>query len=74
MKVTIYSKDNCSFCDRAIALAESRELDYNILKLDTDFTLEELKEKFPAARSFPIVIVDDENVGGFKEFQTLIRG
>ena len=74
MKVTIYSKDNCSFCDRAISLAESRDLDVNVLKLDKDFTIEQLKEWFPSAKSFPQVIVDDENIGGFKEFQALIRG
>lgn len=72
MKVEIYSKDNCGFCDMAIRLAESKELDHTVKKLGVDFSREELMEQFPQARSFPIVIVDGENVGGFQEFNALV--
>ena len=74
MKVEIYSKDNCGFCDMAIRLAESKELNATVRKLGSDFTREELLEQFPAARSFPIVVVDGENVGGYTEFAALVNG
>ena len=72
MKVEIYSKDNCGFCDMAIRLAETKNLDATVKKLGVDFSREELLEQFPSARSFPIVIVDGVNIGGFTEFSKLV--
>lgn len=73
MQVTIYSKADCVFCERAIALANSKNLDLKVLKLDEDFSREELFEQFPTARSFPQVIVDGNSIGGFKEFNELLK-
>lgn len=73
MKVTIYSKSDCIFCERAIALANQKGHDLTVLKLDEDFTREQLFEQFPTARSFPQIIVDGETIGGFKEFNDLLK-
>ena len=73
MQVTIYSKTDCVFCERAIALANLKNLDMTVLKLDEDFSREELFEQFPTARSFPQIIVDGVPVGGFKEFNELLK-
>jgi glutaredoxin 3 len=32
--ITIYSKNNCPFCDRAIALLESKEIPFKIIKME----------------------------------------
>jgi|TARA_B110000285_G_C14854179_1_gene481393 glutaredoxin 3 len=42
--------------------------------LDVDFTREALFEKFPTARTFPQIVVDDEPIGGFMEFRELLNG
>ena len=41
--------------------------------LDEDFTREELFEKFPTARTFPQITIDDESIGGYTEFEAYIR-
>ncbi len=68
MKVEIYSKDACSFCNAAIRLSESQGFDTTVYKLDEDYTREELFDKFPNVKSFPIILVDDKFVGGYREF------
>jgi len=73
MKVEIYSKDNCGFCDMAIKTAEMNSIDPIIKKLEVDFTREEIMEQFPGVKTFPIVVVDGENIGGYQEFTRYLR-
>ena len=51
MKIEIYSKTNCVYCDKAVHIAqqiiqETSEHSYDKYMLDEDFTREELLEKF----------------------------
>ena len=32
--ITVYSKNNCPFCDRAIALLESKEIPFKVIKME----------------------------------------
>jgi glutaredoxin 3 len=73
MKVEIYSKDNCPFCDMAVALSEREGHDLTVKKLDVDFDRQALMETFPGARTFPQIIVDGEKIGGWQEFQALVK-
>jgi len=66
--IEIYGKDNCPYCDRAIALAEKIKAEFTYKKLDRDFTREDLMEKFPTARTFPQITIDGEAIGGYDEF------
>ncbi len=68
MKVEIYSKDQCGYCTMAIKLAETKQLDTVVKKLGVDFSREQLLEQFPDARTFPIVLVNGDVVGGYTEF------
>jgi len=65
MKVEIYSKESCPFCVKAKNLAERENLDFDYYMLNEDFTREELFEKFPTARTFPQIVIDNENIGGY---------
>ena len=38
-------------------------------KLDEDFTQEELKALFPTARSFPIIVINGNYIGGYSELK-----
>mgnify|MGYP003313752606 CR=1 FL=1 len=73
MKVDIYSKDNCVFCDRAVSLATLKQTTLTVKKLGVDFDMQDLMEKFPTARTFPQIIVDDEAIGGYTEFAALVK-
>lgn len=70
--VTIYSKENCPYCDQAIHLAEMKQLQPTVFKLDEDFDREEFFEKFPNARSFPQIEMNGELVGGYTEFLSVL--
>lgn len=73
MKIEIYSKDHCGYCSMAIKLTEMRKLDAVVKKLDVDFTREQLLEQFPAAKTFPIVVVDDQLIGGYTDFMQYLK-
>ena len=32
--ITVYSKNNCPFCDRAIALLESKDIPFKVIKME----------------------------------------
>jgi glutaredoxin 3 len=50
-------------------LLSSKGLSYNELKLNEDFTRENLLELFPSAKSFPVIVVDGFNIGGFDQLR-----
>jgi glutaredoxin len=39
--ITVYSKDNCPFCDRAKALLESKEIPFQVVKMEDEPTARE---------------------------------
>ena len=47
---------------------------YSKYMLDVDFNREDLLKKFPTARTFPQIVVDGKNIGGYNEFKSLIAG
>ena len=79
MKIEIYSKTNCVYFDKAVHIAqqiiqETSEHSYDKYMLDEDFTREELLEKFPHARTFPQIVIDGENIGGYSNFLNYLSG
>ena len=62
---TIYSKPNCSFCSQAKELLTMEQLPFEYLQLGTHYSLDELMELFPNARTFPMIVKDGECIGGF---------
>ena len=72
MKVEIYSKPQCPYCDMAKRLAEQKGYELTYKMLDEDFDRETLMETFPGARTFPQIIVDGNKIGGFTEFKALV--
>jgi glutaredoxin 3 len=74
MKVEIYSKPQCPYCDMAKALSEREGHDLTVKMLDEDFNRETLMETFPGARTFPQIIVDGNKIGGYTEFKAIVDG
>jgi len=73
MVVEIYSKDNCPFCDKAEFLAKSKGLDLTVKKLGIDFDMSDMMQLFPTARTFPQIIVDGKSIGGYTDFEPLVK-
>tara|TARA_R100000742_G_C4273056_1_gene92483 strand:+ start:102 stop:323 length:222 start_codon:yes stop_codon:yes gene_type:complete len=73
LKIEIYSKDNCVFCEKAVSLATLKGLDITVKKLGVDFEMGDLMEVFPTARTFPQIILNDEKIGGYTELSQIIK-
>lgn len=54
----VYGKQNCGQCSFAKNYLDSNNISYDYKQLDKDFTREELKEKAPNARMFPVFSLD----------------
>ena len=67
MKVAIYSKTNCGYCDRA--KIKLKKYNPRIYMLDQDYTREEFFTKFPNAKTFPQIIINNKLVGGYNELE-----
>ena len=64
MIFTVYSKSGCPYCTKIEQVLKLLKLDYEIYKLDQDFTPEEFHDKFGKGSSFPQVVIDDEKIIG----------
>lgn len=63
----IYTKSGCNYCDRAKSVLKSRGILFQEQKLNEDFTREYILEKFPYAKTFPIIVVDGFYIGGYDQ-------
>ena len=74
MKIEIYSKDFCGYCDMAKNLMESRGMEYTEYKIGSaGVTRETLLERVPTARTVPQIIINDEVIGGWNEFHKWVQ-
>ena len=69
--IEIYGKEQCPFCVKAKNLAERMGHDYTYLQLGIDFEFPEFVKKFPIARTFPQIIADGKEIGGYTEYELL---
>jgi glutaredoxin len=69
MKVTIWSKDQCAFCDQAKNLLMSRDIEFEERKIGYNATREQLLEAVPNARTVPQIFVDEQHIGGYAELR-----
>jgi len=65
--ITIYGKESCAYCTMAKTLCEQKGVEYEYLMLNEDYTPPQFFEKFPSARTFPQIVVEDKNIGGYNE-------
>ena len=64
MNFTIYSKEGCSYCEKAKKLLDLAKVEYRVYKLDRDFTKDQFISEFGYCSSFPRILVDDKLIGG----------
>jgi len=68
--IVIYSKDNCTYCEQAKNLLKINDLEFRELKLNEDFSRDEILELFPTARTFPIIVINNTYIGGYSQLTT----
>ena len=65
--VILYSRTSCPYCTRAKTLLESMGVQYQERLLGRDFTRDQLLEMVPAAKTYPVVMVNGSFIGGFED-------
>lgn len=75
MKVSIYTKDNCIWCDRAKILLDSKKISYNEIDLSDDSERLKFYEKIgDNVKTVPQVFIDDKRIGGFQDLRVFLDG
>lgn len=74
MKVVVWSKYHCPYCDQAKALLGQRDIKFEEKKIGDGYSREELLEAIPTARTVPQIIIDDVVIGGFTELKAYLNG
>ena len=73
MKVLIYTKDNCIWCDRAKILLDSKKISYNEIDLSDDSERLKFYEKIgDNVKTVPQVFIDDQRIGGFQDLKVFL--
>lgn len=64
MDIEIYTIPGCTYCVKAKELMEKAELEYTQHVVGRDISRNDFKDRYPAATSYPYVVIDSEPVGG----------
>lgn len=73
MKVLIYTKDNCIWCDRAKILLDSKKISYSEIDLSDDSERLKFYEKIgDNVKTVPQVFIDDKRIGGFQDLKVFL--
>lgn len=69
---TIYSKENCSNCEKSRMALYIKGLPFQVKKLGIDFTLEWYMNEFKV-RSFPVIVNDTTIYKSFEELYSSLQ-
>lgn len=73
MKITVWSKYDCPFCDKAKALLTMKGIEFEERKIGDGYTKEDLLEAVPTARSVPQIIINEQLIGGFTDLEKYLE-
>ena len=64
---TVYSREGCPYCDKVQQVLQLAELRHVIYKLDRDFDRDSFYQQFGQGSTFPQVVLNGDNLGGWTE-------
>ncbi len=68
--ITVYSKPNCPYCDKAKYLLKSLGLQYEEKVVTKDLSVEELYEALgKQVRTIPQIVINKDHIGGYNELK-----
>jgi len=75
VKVLIYTRNNCVWCDRAKNLLTINNLEYEEIDLSDDVLREKFYKKFNhSIKTMPQIFIDDNRIGGFEALVDYLDG
>ncbi len=69
MKAIIWSRNTCVYCDQAKKLLTASGIEYEERNISTEWTLDQLLEAVPDAKTVPQIFLDDKLIGGFTQLR-----
>ena len=66
-KAIIWTKEKCSYCDKAKDLFKKHDIAYDEYIIGKTVTKEDLLKKVPTAKSVPQIFINNEHIGGYDE-------
>ena len=71
--ITVYSKDDCPYCEKVFKLFDALEANYVVYKLGTHFDRKSFIKEFGEGSTFPQVTIGTLKIGGSKETVTYLK-
>lgn len=66
--ITIYTRDGCSFCDKAKQIMNENNMKYAEMIIGENIQREDVIQKFPNIKLLPIIVnVDGTLLGGYDD-------
>jgi glutaredoxin 3 len=70
MKVVVWSKDACGYCEQAKQLLKIKGIEFEERNITRGtWSKDQLLEVVPNARTLPQIVIDEEVVGGYTELR-----
>jgi glutaredoxin 3 len=70
MKVVVWSKDACGYCEQAKQLLKIKGIEFEERNITRGtWSKDQLLEAVPNARTLPQIVIDEEVVGGYTELR-----
>jgi glutaredoxin 3 len=73
VKVVVWSKNACMFCNKAKKLLAEKELAYEERNIEDNYSKQDLLEILPNARTVPQIFIDNAHIGGYTELVEFIK-
>ncbi len=71
MAIDIYTKITCSYCMRAKALLEQKQVSFNEIKIDNNADLRNEMIKRSGGVTVPQIFIDEQHIGGCDDLLAL---
>ena len=72
--IRIYGRFGCKYTKKLRNYLHDNDIQYQYYQLNEDFSREEFYELYPEHRTFPLVQVDDEYIGGCDDYIEIHSG
>lgn len=73
MKVEIYGREGCPYCEKAVEYASVNDLLYTYYDITKEPVLREaMLKRNPSAKTVPQIFIDNKSVGGYDDMINLL--
>ena len=73
-KITVYTSDNCTFCNSAKDLLKDKKLNFKEINISKNNSLKkEMIKKSNGLMTVPQVFINSRHIGGYEDLDLLIK-